>query len=145
MKHFSCLCFALFFALLSPAAMASEGGGHGGGGEKAELPAGPQFVPVGPLTVPIVRNGRIFQYVTIAVKLETKDGQGAEDIKARMPSLNDAYLSNLYGAFYVGEGMTGPLVDLKKIRDRLAFANAKVLPADTVQNILIQQVNQSRP
>ena len=146
MKHFSSLLLALVIALFSPAAMASEGGGHGGGGgEKAEVPAGPQFVPVGPLTVPIVRNGRIFQYVTIAVKLETKDGQGAEDIKARMPSLNDAYLSNLYGAFYVGEGMTGPLVDLKKIRDRLAFANSKVLPADTVQNILIQQVNQSRP
>jgi hypothetical protein len=104
---------------------------------------GPQFIAVGPLTVPIVRNGKIFQYVRISIKLEAKDAADAQQITDRLPSLNDAYLSNLYGAFYAGQGMNGPLVDLDKIRARLTVANGKVLPEGVVQNIFIQQVNQS--
>ena len=111
--------------------------------EAEEGPPGPQFVPVGPLTVPILRDGRIFQYVTVAVKLETKDSADATQITNRLPSLNDAYLSSLYGAFYAGRDMNGSLIDLEKLRTRLASANAKVLPPDIVQNILIQQVSQS--
>lgn len=111
--------------------------------KEGEIAAGPQFVPVGPLTVPILRDGRIYQYVTLTVKLETKDAAGASEITNRLPSLNDAYLSSLYGAFYVGRDMNGNLIDIEKLRTRLASANAKVLPEDTVQNILIQQVNQS--
>ncbi len=113
-------------------------------GGKEEEAKGPQFIPVGPLTVPIIRNGKIYQYVRISVKLEAKDGADAAQITERVPSLNDAYLSNLYGAFYVGEGMNGPLVDLEKIRKRLEVANAKVLPTGVVQNIFIQQVSQSQ-
>lgn len=111
--------------------------------KEGEIAAGPQFVPVGPLTVPILRDGRIYQYVTLTVKLETKDAAGASEITNRLPSLNDVYLSSLYGAFYVGRDMNGNLIDIEKLRTRLASANAKVLPEDTVQNILIQQVNQS--
>jgi flagellar basal body-associated protein FliL len=111
--------------------------------KEEEVAAGPQFIPVGPLTVPIVRNGKIFQYVRISIKLEAKDGADALQITDRLPSLNDAYLSNLYGAFYAGQGMSGPLVDLEKIKKRLEIANSKVLPAGVVQNIFIQQVNQS--
>lgn len=110
---------------------------------ESEVPAGPQFVPVGPITVPVMRDGRIYQYVTVAVKLETKDAAGAEAITNRLPSLNDAYLSSMYGAFYVGRDMNGQLIDLDKLRTRLTAANNRVLPPDTVQNILIQQVNQS--
>ena len=134
------LSVLFFFALvLAPlqAAHANESA------ESEEAPAGPQFVPVGPITVPVMREGRIYQYVTVSVKLETKDAAGAEAINARLPSLNDAYLSSLYGAFYVGRDMNGQLIDLDKLRTRLTVANNKVLPPDTVQNILIQQVNQS--
>lgn len=132
------LAFALVFA--PAASFANEGGEGGGEGAKQE---GPQFVAVGPLTVPVLRDGRIYQYVTLTVKLETKDAAGADEITKRLPSLNDAYLSSLYGAFYAGRDMKGPLIDLDKLRTRLASANTKVLPADVVQDILIQQVNQS--
>lgn len=111
--------------------------------KEGEEATGPQFVPIGPITVPIIRQGKIYQYVRIQVQLETKDGEGAKIVTDRKPSLNDAYLSSLYGAFYVGDGLDGPLVDIEKIKSRLAAANAKVLPADTVQNILIQQVSQT--
>jgi hypothetical protein len=111
--------------------------------EEAEEAKGPQFVSIGPLTVPVIRDGRIYQYVRITVKLEAKDGTDAEKITGMIPSLNDAYLTNLYGAFYVGKDMQGPLVDLDRIRERLSRANDRVLPAGLVQNILIQHVNQS--
>lgn len=138
--HIMLRLFLLLAVLLLPvSALANEGGGEA----KEEEVKGPQFIAVGPLTVPIVRNGKIFQYVRISIKLEAKDGADAQQITDRLPSLNDAYLSNLYGAFYVGQGMNGPLVDLEKIKKRLEIANGKVLPDGVVQNIFIQQVNQS--
>lgn len=132
------IAFLLLLAVLLPLpAMANSEE------KKEEEATGPQFVPIGPITVPIIRQGKIYQYVRIQVQLETKDGEGAKIVTDRKPSLNDAYLSSLYGAFYVGDGLDGPLVDIEKIKSRLAAANAKVLPADTVQNILIQQVSQT--
>ena len=130
------LTIALFLAFAAVPVFAEEG-------SETEVPAGPQFVAVGPITVPVLREGRIYQYVSVTVKLETKDAEGATAITSRLPSLNDAYLSSLYGAFYAGRDMNGPLIDIDKLRTRLAAANARVLPVDTVQNILIQQVNQT--
>jgi len=141
------IAFLSALLLVPQFALANEGGGEGGegGGEgaKAEEAKGPQFVPVGPVTVPIIRNGRIYQYVRITVKLETKDGADAKVVTSMIPALTDAYLTSLYGAFYVGEGMSGPLVDIEKIKNRLTTANQKVLPDGVVQNILIQQISQS--
>lgn len=139
MRKLHVLFAALMLAVLPFTAFANEGGGE----KEGEAPAGPQFVQVGPVTVPVLRNGRIFQYVSVTVKLETKDAEDAKKITDRMPSLNDAYLSSLYGAFYNSRDMVGPLIDLEKLRSRLASANAKVLPPDIVQSILIQQVNQN--
>lgn len=133
------LLLLLSLAFIAPAMAKEEAHGEKKEGEEV----GPQFVPVGPLTIPIVRNGRIFQYVRISVKLETKDAEDAQKITDRLPSLNDAYLTNLYGAFYVGDGVQGPLVDLDKVRERLTLANKSVLPEGIVQNILIQQVSQT--
>lgn len=114
-----------------------------GAESEKDVPVGPQFVDIGPITVPILREGRIYQYVRVTVKLETKDAADAKQITDRMPSLNDAYLSSLYGAFYNSRDMDGSLINLERLKARLANANERVLPPNLVQNILIQQVSQN--
>lgn len=132
------LCFAVLFASFSGmVAQANEGA------EEKEVPAGPQYVDIGPITVPVVRDGKIFQYIRLSVKLEAKNGEDAKSISDRIPMLNDAYLSSLYGSFYSSKDMTGPLVDIEKVRTRLSKANQRILPEGLVQNIYIQQLSQN--
>jgi flagellar basal body-associated protein FliL len=110
---------------------------------KKDCPQGPQFISVGPIQVPIFKDGKIFQYVSIVVALEMPDYKAAMELKKYLPQLNDAYLSRLYGAFTVGSGMTTEgQIDVEKLRLRLSAANIKVLPKGMVPRILLQHLSQ---
>lgn len=140
---------ALFLAgclILCPGSSraAEHGGGEGGeGGEKAaEAATGPQFVSVGPLSVPILRDGKTIQTLLLVAALEVDGGDHKKQVEAYLPLLKDAYLSSLYGSLHAtGAGPTR-LVDVSYIRTRLEGANAKVLPPGLVTNVLLQQVEQ---
>ncbi len=124
-------------------AWASEGGAHGGGeGEGGEkVPEGPQFVKVGPINVPVLRDGRVAQYLMLVVALEAKDAEAAKQLESRMPQIKDAYLSSLFGALHISSGRS-ELVDVAMIRSKIEAANTRVLPAGLVNNVFLQQVEQ---
>lgn len=133
-----------FFALTLAArpALASESGGHGGGGEAAATEdSGPQFVKVGPINVPVIKDGRVAQYLMLVAALEVKDADAAKQIETRMPQIKDAYLSSLFGSLQLtAEG--GDLVDVNMIRRKIEEANGRVLPSGLVSNVFLQQVEQ---
>lgn len=123
-------------------AWASGGGAHGGGGEEGEkVPEGPQFVKVGPINVPVLRDGRVAQYLMLVVALEAKDADAAKQLENRMPQIKDAYLSSLFGALHISAG-SGELVDVAMIRSKVEAANTRILPAGLVNNVFLQQVEQ---
>lgn len=132
---------ALFLSLHP--ALASEGGGHGGeGGEGAEAASeGPQYVKVGPINVPVLRDGRVAQYLMLVAALEVKDADAAKQVENRMPQIKDAYLSSLFGTLHISGG-EGELVDVGVIRSKIDEANRRVLPTGLVNNVFLQQVEQ---
>ena len=105
---------------------------------------GPKFVNVGPVEVPVLKNGKVIQYVGIRVALEVPDKATADEVSARIPALNDAYITMLYGAFAVGDSLKDGLVDVDKMRVRLEQANLKVLPHGIRPRVLLQMVHQSQ-
>lgn len=122
-------------------ARASEGGAHGEGEEGEKVPEGPQFVKVGPINVPVLRDGRVAQYLMLVVALEAKDADAAKQLESRMPQIKDAYLSSLFGALHISSS-SSELVDVAMIRTKIEAANTRVLPAGLVNNVFLQQVEQ---
>src|SRR6185312_3568271 len=47
----------------------------------------PQFVTVGPITVPVLTSDRVDQFVTLGVALELGDASTAEKVKQQAPRL----------------------------------------------------------
>lgn len=125
----------------------ANGGEHGGGegkeGEKEE-PKGPQFISIAPMSIPIIKNGKVVQSLFLVIALEVENNEKAEAVNAYMPLLRDAYLSGLYGTLQ-DRGQGTNLVDMNFVRAKLEEANNKVLPPETVKSILIQQLEQKRP
>lgn len=109
-------------------------------GEAAEA-AGPQFVKVGPINVPVIKEGKVVQYLMLTANLQVADADKEKTVTAYLPLLKDAYISSLYGALYAdGDGQG--LVDMNLIRTKLEGANKRVLPEGLVSNVLLEQVEQ---
>jgi hypothetical protein len=113
-----------------------------GGGEAKVEDTGPKYFKVGPLAVPILKNGKIDQYLVLVVSLEVASAEALAEVEKRKPAITDAYLTALYGTLYAGKGLRGGLVDVDVVRNKLDAANKKVLPDGTVTNIFLEQVQQ---
>lgn len=135
------LCLFLLVAPVTAWASTESHGGSEGESKEPEL-TGPQFVRIGPMHIPILRNGRVVQSLMLVVALEVDGGENMKTVEGYTPLLKDAYLSGLYGSVHTRGPDQGGLVDVAFIRTKLETATAKVLPAGLVKNVLIQQIEQ---
>lgn len=141
-RHYGALVALLVLSLCWPLTAIASGGGDGSGeGEKVEE-KGSQYVKVGPINVPVLKDGRVIQYMLLVAALEVKNSEGAKEIESRMPIIKDAYLSSLYGALHVVGDDRNALVNLDIVRGTLESANKRILPEGLVTNVLLQQVEQ---
>lgn len=135
LKALACIAF---MGLASPAnaAEALEGNDLG---PKPDF----EYIDVRPLIVPIITDKGVTQQVSIVIQLEVPYG-GVEPVKALMPKLSDAYITDLYSAFGSGHGLKkGAVVNVPVIKQRLAKNTQRVLGPDKVTDVLIQVVQQS--
>jgi flagellar FliL protein len=106
-------------------------------------PAAPAvFVNIGPLTIPVLGQNRIDQFVTVLVALEVDDAATGERLRALSPKLTDAYLTTLYGEIAGGGLFRNGLLDLGGAKTRLMASTRAVLGDGIVHDVLIQVVTQ---
>lgn len=149
-KVFSKLCCAFAFAFIfsTGLAFASDAGGHDSGGgdghgeTAAEDPNKPQYVKISPLILPMIGDNGVEQVVSLVIVLEVVSRDTATEVIGMSPKLNDAYLTDLYGAIDRRDRMRNGLLDVAYIKDRLNNLTQKIMGPDKVKGILVQGITQ---
>lgn len=104
-----------------------------------------EYLQMDPLNLPVITTKGLTQQVSILVSLEVDFGK-KEAIDRYKPRLTDAYIQDLYGALGAGFALIhGDVVDVRKIKERLAAVTGKVLGPDHKVNNVLLQVLQQRP
>ena len=63
-------------------------------GSKPEVPSGPVYIAMDPITVPVIRGGKVRGRLVLGVNL-VADGPKAAEIERNLPRLHDAYVKFL--------------------------------------------------
>src|SRR5579875_2041916 len=91
----------LWIHVLFMALFASLGAGRAVGAEEAggSKPAGPVYVALPPIVLPVVIDNRVARQAALSLDLELAKGRKAADVTAREPVLYDAFITELYTIF----------------------------------------------
>lgn len=110
-------------------------------GEEPAAEAG--FVKLDPLVLPIIQEGRVTQTLTLVVVLELRKGVAEGYVRARLPRLRDALITELHALMSLRavrrRGAADPL-----IKRRLALAGRRVLGPQVLHRVLLRGL-QMRP
>lgn len=110
--------------------------------KEAEKPPPPvAYVRINPIVVPMIGKDKVEQFVTIVATIEV-DAAKQPHAQANVPRLIDAFIFTLYAGVDDKSVMSGPLVSIPALKDKLAAAAAKVLGPGVVQGVLVQVVTQ---
>lgn len=115
---------------------AEEGGdGHGEKGKS-------EFVELDPLILPIVDNSGVNQVVSLVIAIEVPGPTAKDKVKSMSPRLKDAYIQDMYGMLNEHAAMKGGVVQVAMIKERLNEITLDIMGKDTVNEVLLQVVQQ---
>ena len=117
-----------------PRAMAAD--------EGSAAPAGPIYVDLAPLVLPVIQGDKVQQVLQFTITMEVADEKAAQHISDIKPRLTDAYIQDLYGALEKRQLMDGKMLDVGRLRDELTRISVGVLGENGFRAILIQRVSQ---
>ena len=100
----------------------------GGGSSEPKVPTGPVYIAMDPITVPVIRNGKVRGQLVLGVNL-VADGPKAAGIERKLPRLHDAYVKFLLR--YGSPGPNGKFA-FRKIKARLQSIADKTFGAGEV-------------
>lgn len=112
--------------------------------KKPEPPPPPPptaYIRMAPIAVPVIGPKRVEQFVSVVVTVEVVADK-LPMMQARQPMLVDGFLTALYGALDDKSVMTGNLVNLAAVKEKLMEVATRVGGPGVVQNVLIQVVTQ---
>lgn len=109
---------------------------------KAPVIAGPSFVKLPSMIIPVVYANRAVQFVELQLSIEVPDSAVAEEYQAKMKYLQDRVLSKLHGRFDETIGVNGGRIDTMGVKRTVASAVAGVMGRETVKDVLIEQIRQ---
>ncbi len=101
-----------------------------------------EFVELDPLILPIVDNNGVSQTVSMVIALEVEDSAAAASVNSMAPKLKDAYIQDMYGMLSSHAAMSGGVIQVNKIKQRLNKISDDVLGEDVVSDVLLQVVQQ---
>lgn len=104
--------------------------------------AGPSYIEMKPLNLPIVDDQGVSQTVSVVVSLEVADAAAAAEAEKMKPRLTDAYIQDMYGALSKKTMMEGGVIQVIYLKDRLNKVTTKVLGEHKVKDVLLQIVAQ---
>ena len=108
-----------------------------GGGNSSFFADEPKFVELDLLTAPFVRGGKFVQYVVLVVNLEVRGDDEVDEVRAVMPRLRDAFVTELHTI----ATMRNPeqmMLNMKRIKSRLLASAHKVMRNEIVRDVLVQ-------
>ncbi len=104
----------------------------------------PVYVHLAPMILPVITEKGSEQIVTLAITLELKDFDAADDVHTNMPRVMDAIMRVLYGGLGNGDLRNGQLVDVDRIKLKATNAIGEVVGPDNIKNVLIEAIAQRR-
>lgn len=100
------------------------------------------FVQMSPLVLPILDKNGVSQIISLVISIEVKDEVLAKEVERLTPRLKDAYIQDMYGVLTKQAAMTGGVVQVGYIKNRLNQVTAKVMGKNRVNDVLLQVVQQ---
>lgn len=97
----------------------------------------PRFVELDLLTAPFLRGGKFVQYVVLVVNLEVVNAAAVDEVRAVMPRLRDAFVSELH-TLATMRNPEQKMLNIKRIKSRLLASAQKVMGGGTVRAVLVQ-------
>lgn len=128
----------LFFPQAAQAAKEAPKG-DGGHGEGAVVP---NYVEIKSIILPIVDNYGVSQVISMALSLEVSSEAAAEKVRAMTPRLKDAYIQDMYGVLSKQAALKGGVIQVGYIKERLNKVSNRIMGDDSIQEVLLQVVNQ---
>lgn len=101
-----------------------------------------KFVQLDPLILPIIDDRGLTQVVSIIVVVEVENDTKADMVKRLSPRLKDAYIQDMYGVLNRHAAMQGEVIRVDILKQRLYDVSSRVLGSDTVEDVLLQVVQQ---
>jgi hypothetical protein len=117
--------------------MLAPGRGHAAEGEAAK-PAGPTFVNLPAIVLPVFEGNEVTRQASIVLTLELAKGVSEAVVKGQEPKLVDAFVGDLY-QLYEQRAAASRVIDAAEIKPRLQVAADRVLGPGVVAQVLIQQ------
>ncbi|HEY8964174.1 MAG TPA: hypothetical protein VIN59_06915 [Alphaproteobacteria bacterium] len=120
---------------------------YASGGEKKSTESAdgvPQisYISMDPIILPIIDRDGISQTISLVVSIQVNDPVNAEEVRANLPKLADAYLSDMYGTLSKKSSMEGGVVKVSMLKARLVSVSQKVMGKDKINDVLLQVLQQ---
>ncbi|HYD69571.1 hypothetical protein [Azospirillum sp.] len=127
------------FQLYSEAAAAAPAPGSAQGTAPGAEAAGPFYVDIGQLMVPVLADGRTTAFILAQITLEAASADQANLIRRRLPHARNALLQGLFGL--AGSGaFDGPSVDPAAAARTLKQAANEQLGSELVKAVLLDRL-----
>ncbi len=97
----------------------------------------PGYIELKTITVPFVRDGKFAHYVVLVVHIEVANETAMSKVKAYMPKLRDAFVSELHALAAVRPA-SQKLINVARVKARLLAGTERVLGPDVVRDVLVQ-------
>lgn len=129
------------FSVCRPAVASEEAAPAGEGAEKVD--AGPSFVKMDPLVVPVVDGEGVSQIISLAITLEVMTPADIAKIELLKPRVKDAMIQNMYGLMSHREALDHGVLQVGYVKKRIITAIEKVVGAGVLKDVLLQMVQQN--
>ena len=97
----------------------------------------PSYIELKPITAPFVRDGKFAHYVVLVVNIEVANETAKSKVKAYMPKLRDAFVTELHALAAVRPS-SQRLINVARVKARLMAGTERVLGPDVVRDVLVQ-------
>ncbi len=97
----------------------------------------PRFVELDLLTAPFLRGGKFVKYVVLVINLEVSNDDQVEEVRAVMPRLRDAFVTELH-TIATMRNPEQKMLNIKRIKSRLLVSANEVMGEGVVRDVLVQ-------
>ena len=115
----------------------SPDGGEESGGSSFFANDDPRFVELDLLTAPFLRGGKFAKYVILVINLEVSNDDEVEEVRAVMPRLRDAFVTELH-TIATMRNPEQKMLNIKRIKSRLLVSANEVMGEGVVRDVLVQ-------
>ena len=106
--------------------------------------AAPQnmYYTMDPLVLPVISEEGLSQVINMVIVLEVSDEAAKDKVKYMAPRIKDAFIQDMYGVLNKHAALQGGVVQVRVIKDRLNQIANRVMGDGSINDVLLQVVDQ---